>query len=103
MIDMIPSIGVKICDSRVLRELLEQYEALLKTHKFIDPIELIRQYIKRAIAEKNNRKFGAVDECFMKRVEDLLFGEFSASLGIPKEDVPRYISSRLNTNLSALN
>lgn len=31
----------------------------------------------------------------MKRAEELLFGELSVSLGIPKEEVPRYIEARV--------
>lgn len=31
----------------------------------------------------------------MKRAEELLFGELAAALGIPREEVPRYIEARL--------
>ena len=45
--------------------------------------------------EGQRQKFGTVDERFMKRAEELLFGELAAALGIPREEVPRYIEARL--------
>jgi len=38
-----------------------------------------------------------VDERFMKRAEELLFGELAAALDIPPESVPGYIEARLKS------
>ena len=38
---------------------------------------------------------GRVDEHFMKKAKDSLNGEFAIALGIPREDVPAYISRRI--------
>ena len=35
------------------------------------------------------------NEKFMKKAEDLLFGELAVALGIKKEEVPVYIGTRL--------
>jgi ribonucleoside-triphosphate reductase len=43
----------------------------------------------------DKKKFGAVDERFMKEGEALLFGELAAALEIPVEEVKGYISQRL--------
>ena len=36
-----------------------------------------------------------VDERFLKRAEELLFSELAVALGIEKDEVPGYISSRV--------
>lgn len=96
LIDTIPTIRAKAYHSRVLRELADHYEASLKTHDCAELIELTMSiYAKKQYAEQQNRKFGAIDERFMKRAEELLFGELAAALGIPKESVPDYIVGRI--------
>ena len=96
LIDRIPSMRADAFETRVLRELVEHYEASLKTHDCADLVELTMSlYAKKQGMEQQKKKFGALDERFMKRAEDLLFGELSVSLGIPKEEVPRYIEARV--------
>ena len=56
-------------------------------------------YAKKKKTEAQKRKFGAIDERYMKRAEDLLFGELSAALEIPKGDVRQYIHDRLQGKL----
>lgn len=46
-------------------------------------------------AHKQNRHLGQIDKKFMKRAEDLLYGELAAALDIPREDVLNYIQERL--------
>ncbi len=96
LIDMIPTISAEAYHSPVLRELTDHYEASLKTHDCADLIELTMSiYAKKEYMEQQKLKFGAVDERFMKRAEELLFGEFAAALDIPKESVPDYIAERV--------
>lgn len=96
LIDKIPSVCAKEYHSPVLRQLTEHYEASLQSHDCEDLIELTMSlYMKKQTAEQQKRKFGAVDERFMKRAEDLLFGELAAALGIEKDKVPEYIAERL--------
>ncbi|NTW70894.1 MAG: hypothetical protein HGA49_01460 [Eubacteriaceae bacterium] len=52
-------------------------------------------YAKKQYLEQQQRKFGAIDEQFIKRGEELLFGELAAALDIPKESVPDYIAGRI--------
>lgn len=96
LIDLIPTIKPKAFHSRATRELTEHYSSILNTHDCGELIELTMSiYEKKKLLSEQNRKFGAIDEKFMKRAEDLLFGEFSAALQIPVEQVPKYISSRV--------
>ncbi len=96
LIDTIPTIKAKAFHSKVMRELTERYEASINSHDCAELVELTKSlYAKRQYAEQQKRKFGAIDERFMKRAEELLFGELSAALDIPKEDVPNYITKRI--------
>jgi CarD family transcriptional regulator len=52
-------------------------------------------YKKRKIAIQNGKKMGQIDERFMKKAEDMLFGEFSVSLGMPRDEVEVYIKKRV--------
>ena len=52
-------------------------------------------YAKRRWAQANNRKLGAIDERYMKRAEEMLFGELAAALEIPREKVQDYIAQRI--------
>lgn len=96
LIDRIPDMHAEAFHSKVLRELSEHYEAALRQHDCAALIVLTMSlYAKRRDTEQSNRKFGAVDERFMKRAEDLLFGELAASLAIPRDNVPDYIAARV--------
>lgn len=96
LIDMIPDIRAEAACSRFVRQLSDNYEALLQTHSCSDLIELTKSlYIKKKNAEQHNRKLGLVDERFLKRAEELLFGELAASLGMTRDEVPDYIAARV--------
>ena len=96
LIDQIPAIETEVYQSNVLSQLQDQYEACLKTYDCAELMKLSMSiYAKKLAAEKARRKFGAVDEKYMKRAEDLLFGELAASLDLPKSEVPAYIANRV--------
>jgi len=96
LIDMIPSIHAKAYHSPVMRQIAEHYEASIRTHDCADLIELTMSiHAKKQIVEQQKRKLGSMDERFMKRAEELLFGELAAALGIPKDKVPNYIAARV--------
>ena len=96
LIDSIPSINAEVFSSRVLRELDEHYDALIKTHDCATILELTMSlYKKKAEAEKSGKKFGIVDAKYLARAEELLFGEFAAALGIERDEVVDYIADRV--------
>lgn len=101
LIDQIPSMQVEIHDNKSLRDLSECYQAAIATHDCKDLIELTMSiYAKRKEAEAKKKRFGAVDERFMREGEELLFGELAAALEIPIKEVPRYISNRLKQRVN---
>jgi CarD family transcriptional regulator len=56
---------------------------------------ILSLYEKKKEVEEQNRKFGQIDERFLRQAEDLLFGELSASLDIPRDTIVEYVKSRL--------
>lgn len=101
IIDTIPTIKAEAYHSRVLRDLSEHYEAAFASHSCEALVELTMSiYAKKKYMEQQKRKFGAVDERFMKRAEEMLFGELAAALEINKESVQEYISNRIGVGVS---
>lgn len=96
LIDMIPTIRAEAYHNRVMRALTDHYETALKTYDCLELIKLTMSiYAKKQYMAQQKHKFGAIDERFMKRAEELLFGELAAALCIPKQSVPDYIACRV--------
>lgn len=88
LVEDIPTIAETLCEEKNLRFLAEQYDKFLQTHNCADLVQLIKGlYQKKQRAVLLGKKPGAVDERYMKRAEELLYGELAAVLGIPREAV----------------
>ena len=96
LIDAIPTIEGEAFHSRSAQELSVHYEQALRTHDCADLIRLTASiYAKKQDLASRKKRMGRVDEHFMKKAKDSLNGEFAIALGIPREDVPAYISRRI--------
>lgn len=96
LIDAIPTLSPEAYHDRNLTQLAAHYQQALGSHECADLIELVMSiYAKKQYVESKKRKFGQVDARFMKRAENLLYGEFSVALGIPFDDVQDYIAKRV--------
>ena len=96
LIDHIPEIHAEAYYNSALRQLSEHYEKAIKSHDCLTLIQLTMSiHMKRAEALLHKKKLGAVDEKFMKRAEDLLFGELAVALGMERNAVPGYIAGRV--------
>lgn len=96
LIDSIPNIQAKAYHDQSIQKLSEHYELALQTHNCADLIELTMSiYNKKQFLEQQKKKFGKVDERFMKIAEEMLYGELSVALDIPKEKVQEYIALRV--------
>ena len=61
-----------------------------------DLLRLVRQIYRRTqSARQSRRPPSQTDQRYMKRAEDLLYGELAVALGIPREEVVPYIAHRL--------
>ena len=96
LIDSIPAIHAEAYHNRVLRQLSDHYDEFIVTHSCEDLIKLTMSiYAKKQLLAEQKKKLGAVDEKYIKKGEDLLFGEFAAALGIEKNEVQAYIAARV--------
>lgn len=102
VIEAIPTIKPCTYHNRNLTQLKEHYREWLDRHDCLELVAMTMSlYEKRREAEEQKRKFGAVDERFMREAEELLFGELAAALGCEKSAVAGYISSRMAAMQSA--
>lgn len=96
LIDRIPSMEVEPWQSGALRDMTERYQATIATHDCADLIGLVMSiYAKKKTAQQEKRKFGVVDERFMKEGEALLHGELAVALGLSVGEVKDFIGGRL--------
>lgn len=96
LIRRIPDIEGEVYENRNLRMLNEHYQALLQSHDCEDMLQLIKAvYTKQKENIAMGKKPGLVDERYMKRAEDILYGELAVALDIPKDSVLDYITNIL--------
>ena len=96
LLDSLPSVEAKPYYNTALRQLQDYYEKQIATHSCADLVAmLVALYRKREEMLSQKRKFGAIDERYMKRAEDLLFGELSVVLDMTKADVRGIVNEKL--------
>lgn len=78
------------------RELKEYYQATVSTYVCEDLVKLIKTaYTKRKRALETGRKVSQIDERYLKRAEEQLYGELAVALDMEREDVPGYIKETI--------
>ena len=88
LIASIPDIHAEAYFNSRMQALTSHYEDALKSHDCMKLLEMsLSLYEKKCQMEREKRKFGQIDARYLKRAEDLLFGELSAALGISREEV----------------
>lgn len=96
LIRRIPDIEGEVYENRDLRMLNEHYQSLLQSHNCENMLQLIKAvYTKQKENLAAGKKPGLVDERYMKRAEDILYGELAVALDIPKDSVLDYITNIL--------
>lgn len=96
LIAEIPSIEAKGYYCSSVQLLTSYYESSLKSYECIDLVKLVASIsAKKKELEGQNRKLGQIDARFMKRAEELLFGELAVVLNIAPEEVRPYLEERV--------
>ena len=96
LIRRIPEVPAEPYYNRNLNQLREHYRSCLENLSCESLISLTKSlYLKKRETEAQRKKFGTVDERFMREAEDLLYGEFAAALGIERGSVENYIANEL--------
>ncbi|MBR4879101.1 MAG: CarD family transcriptional regulator [Clostridia bacterium] len=88
LLDSVCTVDAQPVFENKVQLLSQRYEKIIKSYQCIDLLYLVVSiYNKKVHAEKNRRKLGLVDERYLKKAEDLLFGELSVALDMPKDKV----------------
>jgi CarD family transcriptional regulator len=96
LVENIPNVDAQPYYNTALRQLQDYYEKKISSHSCEDLIELtVSLHRKKIQVLQQKRKFGAIDERYMKRAEELLFGELSVVLDMPKAEVREMISKQM--------
>lgn len=96
LVDAIPVSRAEAYYGCSTQDLRDHYQTLLQAGDCCALMELVSSiYAKKAQAEQAKRKFGAVDEHFMKQAEQLLGGELAAALNLPVNEVLDRIAAKL--------
>ncbi len=96
LLDEIPRVEAVPYYNSALRQLQEYYEQKMSSHNCVDLIEMtLSLYQKKREMLAQKRKFGAIDERYLKRAEDLLFGELAVVLERQKSEIRDMVAARL--------
>ena len=96
LIARIPEISEDTCSSSIQRVLAEQYRASFESHRNEDLVRLIKTiYVKNQQLRRFGKRPCRTDEQFKHKAEELLYGELSAVLDIPYDDVEGYIEKEI--------
>ena len=96
LLEGLPLIDAQPYFNTALRQLQDYYEKRMASRDCNDLASmLISLYRKREQMLGQKRKFGAIDERYMKRAEDLLFGELSVVLDMTKAEVRQAVNDKL--------
>ena len=99
LITGIPEVAEETLDGCSLPVVTRYYKASFETHEVCDLVRLIKTIqLKDSEAVRLGRKPGKTEEKYRKRAEELLHGELAVALGMALEQVPQYISSRLDVS-----
>ena len=65
---------------------------MLESHSCNELLELaVKIYSKKQAVKKAKKKLGFIDEKYLKRAEELLFGELATALDILPTEVPKVL------------
>ena len=98
LIRAIPGVNGELYESMNLRFLTEHYQKAIQRYECIGLVKLIKDVVeKRRYAAEHGKKLGQIDERFMKRAEDMLYGERAVALDIDRGEVDGYVKNALAT------
>lgn len=103
VIDAMPTVPAEICTEKNLGALRNYYQKQITSFDSMDLIRLAKSIrAKKIEAEKRQKRIGSTDEKYLRRAEELLFGELAVALEISMDDVPAFIEQRLGSLAAAL-
>lgn len=96
LIRQMPQIEANTIQNTSMRELTDHYAGIMESKDCSDLAILMKTvYEKRQRLSDNGKKLGQIDERFMKRAEELLYGELAVVLELNRDDVPGFIEETI--------
>lgn len=96
LIDSIPSLEIRDLENVNMKYAAEYYQSFMSTHEYEDLATLIKTiHVKNADAQQNGKRMGSTDGNFIRKAEDILYGELANALGIEQSEVKAFIADRL--------
>lgn len=96
LIDSLPTMPADDCNYKIRSVQEQESRKYFQSHQCSELLRLVKSlHVKQLAAQRSGRRFGQVDDRYLHRAEDLVFGEFAVALGIPKDDVKTFIDNRL--------
>ncbi len=96
LLENLPTLEVDPFDSRNVKMLSDHYLEAIQSHDCEQLLRLIKTMdVKAKAAAKNGKRPGQTDQRYMKRAEDLLYGEFAVSLGVSMQAVAEQVAAAL--------
>ena len=92
LISRIPEIDEQVCTSHSITALRQQYEEFFRAHNCEAYISLVKGIYSKG---QTGKKLGQTDQRYMKRAEDVLYGELAVALDIAPNEVPAYIKAAI--------
>jgi len=97
IIKKLPSADIRSYDGLKNTDLEAKYKESIRTHNCSDLIRLeMSIYRKCKTARKAGKKISELDDRYLKHLNDLINGELSIALDIPKDDVPEFIAGKIS-------
>lgn len=79
-----------------IQQLSQHYQSIIDQYSCEALLGLAKSILLKEIrAAKNNKKLGQIDKKFMKKTEELLYGEFAAVLKKDKEEIESIVRSKV--------
>ena len=88
LVETVPELCKKVLDEQGE----EDYKKMFESHSCNELLELaVKIYSKKQAVKKAKKKLGFIDEKYLKRAEELLFGELATALDILTTEVPKVL------------
>lgn len=93
LVRTMPDIEAAHCTERNPRVLGTFYQDLIRSRSCVGMVQIIKTAHRKTQARRaQGSKPGQVDEKYLRRAEELLYGELAVALDIPREQVSSYIT-----------
>lgn len=102
LLQKLDDIEVKIFKGRSMQQLSQHYQKIIDSHDCDELLSMTKSiYIKAHKALINKKRIGQIDKRFMRKAQELIFGEIAVALDTEKDKVEEYVHSEFKKDFEA--